>query len=117
MVDQAIKHVNHELINLRYSSFFFYIKQIDLVFFFFFFSQIDEVVSVNSKETGKHVDKLQFHFTILEGKEKFNRRKRPKTFSIPLAKIGRWTSRTLPRIGRTRESTFFNRGVNCNALI
>ncbi len=38
-------------------------------------------------------------------------------FTTPFAKIGRWASLTFPRIGRTRESTPFNRGVNCNTSI
>lgn len=42
---------------------------------------------------------------------------RSEKFSTPFAKIGRWASRTFPRIGRTRESTPFNRGVNCEASI
>jgi hypothetical protein len=37
------------------------------------------------------------------------------SIAIPLAKTGRWPSRTLPRIGKTRKSTSFNRGVNCKA--
>ena len=40
-----------------------------------------------------------------------------KNFTTPFAKIGLWASRTFPRIGRTRESTPFSRGVNCNASI
>lgn len=37
------------------------------------------------------------------------------SIAIPFAKTGRWPSRTLPRIGKTRKSTSFNRGVNCKA--
>lgn len=35
--------------------------------------------------------------------------------AIPFANIGRWTSRTFPRIGKTLESTPFSRGMNCIA--
>lgn len=40
-----------------------------------------------------------------------------RSLSIPFANIGRWTSRTFPSIGRTRNRTPFSRGVNCNASI
>ena len=39
-----------------------------------------------------------------------------ENFNAPLANIGLWMSRTFPRIGKTRDNTPFNRGVNCNAL-
>ena len=34
----------------------------------------------------------------------------------PFAKIGRFISRTFPRIGKIRESTPFQRGMNCKAV-
>jgi hypothetical protein len=39
--------------------------------------------------------------------------KRSKNSHLPFAKACRWLSLTPPRIGSTRDKTFFNRGANC----